>query len=373
MERNELRSGFTTGSCAAAAAKAACFMLLTGIRKESVTILTPKGVPFVAEIQGIEIRENSVRCAVRKDGGDDPDVTTGAMITAEVALTEGKGVVILAGEGVGHVTRPGLDQPVGEAAINSVPRRMIREAVHEVAELCDYDGGVQVTVSVPGGEEIARHTFNPRLGIEGGISIIGTTGIVEPLSRQAIIDTIRVELRQKRAEGNQVAFVSPGNYGRAFLSETFGIDIDKSVKCSNFIGETVDMVRELGYEGILLTGHSGKLVKVAGGIMNTHSREADGRMEVLAAAAVREGATREELLAILDSLTTEEAFQILRKSGRIDAVCRRLTDRITYYLDKRAQGELRVGCVLYSTENGTLSATDEALQMIKENKELWNV
>ena len=372
MESRELRSGFTTGSCAAAAAKAACFMLLTGLRKDTVTILTPKGVPFEAKIEDTVTGEDFVRCAVRKDGGDDPDVTTGAMIRAEVTLTDGPGIAIEGGEGVGRVTRPGLDQPVGEAAINSVPRRMIREAVREVMQLCDYGGGIRVTVSVPGGEEIASHTFNPRLGIEGGISIIGTTGIVEPMSRKAIIDTIRVELKQKRAEGNRTAFVSPGNYGRAFMQETFGIELDQSVKCSNFIGETVDMVRELGFRELLLAGHSGKLVKIAGGIMNTHSREADCRMEILAAAAVKEGADTQEVLSILGSLTTEEAFAVMKRSGRLDRVCRRLTERITYYLDKRAEGSLRIGCILYSGESGILSATEEALRMIKENKEHWN-
>ena len=351
-----LRNGFTTGSCSAAAAKAACFMLLTGMIKENISIVTPGGLRFDAEILDICRGEDRVSCAVRKDGGDDPDITTGALIYAEVECCDESGVHIDGGIGVGRVTRPGLDQPVGEAAINSVPRAMITKAVTEVAEICGYSGGIKVTISVPDGVRLAEHTFNPRLGIEGGISIIGTSGIVEPMSSQAILDTIRVELRQKRAEGCSVAFISPGNYGLDFMRETYGVDLDRSVKCSNFIGETIDMVRELGFSGMLLTGHAGKLVKVAGGIMNTHSREADCRMEIIAAAALRAGADRETLNSILDSLTTDEAFDALRSVGLLERVSAGLMEKIAFYLGKRSQGELEIECIMYTKEKGQLAA-----------------
>lgn len=373
MEK-KLRSGFTTGSCAAAASKAAAWMLLTGEEKKSIRIFTPSGRAFDTEILDIQRGKDSVKCAVRKDGGDDPDVTTGALIYADVRLSGSGGVRIDGGEGVGRVTRPGLDQPPGEAAINSVPRSMIRQELADVAEAYSYDGGFEVVISVPGGEEIASRTFNPRLGIEGGISIIGTSGVVEPMSEQAILDTIKVELRQKKAEGCSIAFVSPGNYGLDFMREEYGIDLDRSVKCSNFIGLTIDMVKELGFSGMLLAGHAGKLVKVAGGIMNTHSREADCRMEVIASAAAREGAPSELIRRILDSLTTEEAFVKLRESDRelADRTSARIMDGIISSLRRRAGGELDIECIMYTKENGLIAASAGAGRMIKANGENWN-
>lgn len=370
----KLRSGFTTGSCAAAAAKAAAWMLLTGTEKTDITIITPKGAAFDAKILDINRTGDSVKCAVMKDGGDDPDVTSGTLIYAEVRLSDAKGIRLDGGEGVGRVTRPGLDQPVGAAAINSVPRAMIKQEITEVAELCGYDGGFDVIISAPEGEEIASRTFNPRLGIEGGISIIGTSGVVEPMSEQAILDTIRVELRQQRAEGCKVAFTSPGNYGQDFMKVNYGMDLDRSVKCSNYIGLTVDMIKETGFEGMLLTGHAGKLVKVAGGIMNTHSREADCRMEIIAAAAAKEGADTELILGILDCLTTEEAFARLREadSAMAKRTAVRLMESILASLNKRAGGGLRIECIMYTKENGLIAASDGAEAMIRDNREQWN-
>ena len=370
----KLRSGFTTGSCAAAAAKAAAWMLLAGTEKSNISIITPKGAAFDAEILEIKRTADSVKCAVRKDGGDDPDVTTGALIFAEVSLSDEEGIRLDGGEGVGRVTRPGLDQPVGEAAINSVPRAMIKQEVAQVAEAYGYDGGFDVIISVPGGDAIAARTFNPRLGIEGGISIIGTSGVVEPMSEQAILDTIRVELRQQKAEGCKAAFISPGNYGLDFMKETYGMDLDRSVKCSNYIGLTVDMIKELGFESMLLTGHAGKLVKVAGGIMNTHSREADCRMEIIAAAAAKEGADTGLILGILECLTTEEAFAKLREadSQLAERTAERLMSGILASLRRRSGGGLHIECIMYTKENGLIAASDGAEEMIRNNREQWN-
>ena len=349
-------------------------MLLTGGEKRTISLITPSGMTFDAEILDIQRDRDRVSCAVRKDGGDDPDVTTGALIYAEVRTREGEGVSIDGGEGVGRVTRPGLDRPVGEAAINSVPRAMIKREIEETAEACAYDGGFDVIISVPGGEDIAARTFNPRLGIEGGISIIGTSGIVEPMSEQAILDTIRVELRQKKAEGCDTAFVSPGNYGRDFMKESCGLDLDRSVKCSNYIGLTVDMVKELGFRGMLLCGHAGKLVKLAGGIMNTHSREADCRMELTASAAAREGAGTELILSVLDYLTAEEAFSKLREADPelADRTAARLMDGIIDSLRRRAGGDLCMECIMYTKENGLIASSEGAAAMTEANREQWN-
>lgn len=362
-----MRYGFTTGSCAAAAAKAAAYMLLSGRQKNTITIETPKGIPYTAEILEITRGEKAVQCAVRKDGGDDPDITSGALIYAEVSLTDhtrtqatDTRIHIDGGIGVGRVTKPGLDQPVGNAAINHVPREMIAKEVLEVCDLMDYKGNLQVIISVPEGEAIAKQTFNPRLGIVGGISILGTSGIVEPMSNQALLDTIRVELNQRRAEGFDYIAVAPGNYGLDFMKKAYGYDLDKSVKCSNFIGVTIDMAVECGFTRMLLTGHIGKLIKVAGGIMNTHSKEADCRMELLSAFAIHEGAGADVAAKILDCVATEEAVRLLREAGKQQEVMDYAMERIMFYLNKRAGGRMQIDCIMYDNSFGELAKSKEA-------------
>lgn len=381
-----MRYGFTTGSCAAAAAAAACYMLLTGRKKEEMTILTPKGISYTAKLVDISINESSAACAIVKDGGDDPDITTGAHIVAEVAFLQKESlqkeslqkesrqkdktdavqqIIIRGGKGVGRVTKPGLDQPVGEAAINHVPREMIEKEVRRICALCDYNGKLQVTISVPEGEEIAQKTFNPRLGITGGISILGTSGIVEPMSSQALLDTIQVELRQKKAMGQQMIAVTPGNYGLDFMKEAFTYDLDKSVKCSNFIGNTIDMAAETGFCGMLLTGHIGKLVKVSGGIMNTHSKEGDCRMELLAAAALKSGGSKTQALEILEAVTTEEGIRILQEGGNLQKTMQILMEKIMFYLQKRAAGRLQIECMMYANGYGLLAESSGAEAMLE--------
>lgn len=362
-----MRYGFTTGSCAAAAAKAAAYMLLSGRQKNTITIETPKGIPYTADVLEITRGEKAVQCAVRKDGGDDPDITSGALIYAEVSLTDhtrmqatDMRIHIDGGIGVGRVTKPGLDQPVGNAAINHVPREMIAKEVLEVCDLMDYKGNLQVIISVPEGEAIAKQTFNPRLGIVGGISILGTSGIVEPMSNQALLDTIRVELNQRRAEGFDYIAVAPGNYGLDFMKKAYGYDLDKSVKCSNFIGVTIDMAVECGFTRMLLTGHIGKLIKVAGGIMNTHSKEADCRMELLSAFAIHEGAGADVAAKILDCVATEEAVRLLREAGKQQEVMDYAMERIMFYLNKRAGGRMQIDCIMYDNTFGELAKSKEA-------------
>lgn len=370
--KKELRKGFTTGSCGAAAAKAALYMLLTGSVKDEIEIITPGGAVFRTEVEDIFREGNRVRCAVVKDGGDDPDVTTGLHVTAEVCAEERTDgaleIRIEGGPGVGRVTLPGLDQPVGNAAINRVPRQMIEKELSELAELLNFRGRIRVILSVPGGEAAAERTFNPRLGIEGGISILGTTGIVEPMSTRAILDTIRVELNQRKALGDRIAAVSPGNYGLNFMKETYGYDLNRSVKCSNYVGDTVDMVREMDFRGMLLTGHIGKLIKVSGGIMNTHSKEGDARMELLAAGVIRAGGSMDTLRGILNCRVTEEALGIIQaeSSALLRTSMESVMDRILYYLRKRAGEELPVECILYSNEFGLLAASPGAMDMLEE-------
>lgn len=349
-------------------------MLLTGKEKTEITVRTPKGVLYHARIHDIRRTEQAVSCAVEKDGGDDPDVTTGYYVYAnvfckerkEVPWTENRQILIEGGEGIGRVTKPGLDQPVGNAAINHVPRAMIEEAVEEVCQMVDFQGILEVEITVPGGEKLAEKTFNPRLGIVGGISILGTTGIVEPMSEKALLDTISVELRQHRTLGETCIAVSPGNYGLDFMKNAYGYDLDKSVKCSNFIGDTIDMAAEYGFRKMLLTGHIGKLIKVSGGMMNTHSKEGDCRMELFAAAALLEGVPGEKVRQILSSVVTEEGIRILQDTGYLYPVMNRMMDKICFYLEKRAAGRIGIECMMYSKEYGELAASRGARQLLEQ-------
>ncbi|HIW25584.1 MAG TPA: cobalt-precorrin-5B (C(1))-methyltransferase CbiD [Firmicutes bacterium] len=353
-----MKYGFTTGSCAAAASGAAAYMLLTGKTKTDITVETPSGRIFKAAILDIKRSENSVSCAVRKTAGDDPDITDGALIYSEVSIRE-SGFSIDGGKGVGRVTRPGLDQPVGAAAINRVPREMIEKKVSEVCSFTGYSGGLKIIISVPEGERLAEKTFNPKLGIAGGISILGTSGIVEPMSERAFIETIRLELKQKRAEGERRAVISPGNYGREFMKKSYGFDLDRSVKCGNFIGLTVDMAKEEGFGELLLVGHIGKLIKVAGGIMNTHSREADCRMEILASLALLCGADGGTARSILRCALTDEAVEILDEAGIKQAVMDMAVERICGNLERRTE-KMKIECMIFSNKFGELGKSREA-------------
>ena len=355
-EGKRLRLGYTTGSCAAAAAKAAAWMLLTGREKTSVTLHTPKGMDLSLSVEDIHREEGAVSCAIVKDGGDDPDITAGALIYARVSRIPERDVEIDGGFGVGRVTKPGLDQKPGQAAINSVPRRMIRDNLMEVAAALDYRGGFRVEISVPLGEELAKKTFNPRLGIVGGISILGTTGIVEPMSEQALLDTIRVELRQKRTQSDFV-LLTPGNYGSDFIRDSLGIDPRNAVQVSNFIGDALDMCKELDFRGAVLIGHIGKLVKLGGGMMNTHSKYGDCRTEILSAMAGAEGVEAAVISRMLDCVSCDECLHLLEPTGKREAVLNRLLKRIHFHLRSRAGEDFQIECAMFSKEYGLLGKT----------------
>ena len=360
-----LRLGYTTGSCAAAAAKAAAWMLLTGRRKESIRLQTPKGIELNLKVLDIQMLADEARCAIQKDSGDDPDVTRGTLIFAAVRKSATPGVTIDGGEGVGRVTKPGLDQPVGEAAINSVPRQMIEENVREVCMLVGYDGGIDVTISAPGGEALAKKTFNPRLGIEGGISILGTTGIVEPMSEQALLDTIHVELRQRRENGADYILLAPGNYGADYIRDFIGLDPKTAVLTSNFIGDSLEFCKEFGFHGALLIGHIGKFVKLAGGMWNTHSKFGDCRMELLAAHAASLGLRPEKVSELLSCVMCDDALRILKEEQLYDAVLACLAGRIEFHLQHKC-GEMEIGAMVFSKEYGRLCQTSCAQALLQK-------
>ena len=365
--RKKLRTGYTTGTCAALAAKAAAEYWLSGKMPQTVSVDTPKGVKITVCPMDGGRDDTGAMCWVRKDGGDDIDATHGMRIGARVEPLSAPetGVLIEGGEGVGVVTKPGLDQPVGNAAINRVPRAMISQAVQDVCIRHHHKNAFRVVIFAEGGCEIAKKTFNPHLGIVGGISILGTSGIVEPMSVQALVDTIDLCEKQAAALGKKHLILTPGNYGESFLQENrIASDAVATVKCSNFIGEALDMAAEYGFSTVLLVGHVGKLVKLAGGIMNTHSRWADCRTELICAHAAVCGAGRVLCQELMQAATTDACLELLGKAGLQEQVMDSLLAAIQAHLERRAAGAYRVGAVLFSNEHGELGRTKETEDLI---------
>ena len=368
VERSEknLRMGYTTWKlccgCGKSSSQNAVFWEKRSVR---FSLMTPKGIRLYLDVEDILRMKDKVRCAIRKDAGDDPDVTDQILVYAEVSKTEGKQITLDGGVGVGRITRKGLEQDIGDAAINKVPRAMIREAVEKEKERGGYTGGLSVIISIPDGAELAKKTFNPRLGIEGGLSVLGTTGIVEPMSEKALTDTIFLEMKMLRENGNEYCYLVPGNYGSDFLKEALGYDGNLAVKCSNYIGESIDHAVRLGMKGILLIGHVGKLIKVAAGVMNTHSRQADCRMEVFASHAAMAGADPETVKKIMESITTAEMTELLEKEQLLGQVMDSVMKRIAFYLKHRGGESLRVEAIVFSNENGILGETSGAEELLE--------
>ena len=365
VDGKKLRYGYTTGTCAAAAAKGATIFLLTGWAPAAVQIHPPKGIDLTLPMEEAKREGNAARCAVRKFSGDDPDVTDGALIVATASVSATPGVHIDGGEGVGRVTKPGLKVPVGEAAINPGPRARIEQAVNEALEETEPVSGLDVVISVPEGAALAAKTFNPRLGILGGISILGTSGIVEPMSEEALVDSIRLEIRQRKALGETRLILAPGNYGTDFLRDTLGVSEDRIVKISNYVGRALDAAAEAGFAEVLLAGHIGKLIKLSGGIMNTHSREGDGRAELMAAWALKAGADADTARAILACVTTDEMLRILREKGLLAPAMELMAQGIDLYVNARVKGLLTVGVLVFSDGYGPLCATAAAKRWVE--------
>ncbi len=364
--RRRMRCGYTTGTCAAAAARAAAEFLFSKEWPEAVVIETPAGIAVHAEIEETGASADAAWCAVRKDGGDDIDATDSMMIFCEVALQEEPGVQILGGEGIGRVTKPGLDQPVGEAAINSTPRRMIGEQLQAAAVRYGYEGGFRVTVFAPEGAARAQQTYNSVLGVTGGISVLGTSGIVRPMSEEAIVDTIRAEIRVKAAGGLKNLILTPGNIG-ADYTESISLNKTHAAECSNHIGEAIDFAALEGFRSVLLIGHAGKLVKVASGVMNTHSRYADCRMETLSAHAALCGASKETVAGIMACVAVDEAISILEKAGLREPVMTAVMEKMEEHLRRRAGPDLEIGALMFTEKHGFLGKTKEADALLRRH------
>ena len=358
-----LRCGYTTGTCAAAATKASLRALLSKRIDTFETMDVPKGVTIDVPIKSTVVDGNVAESIVVKDGGDDIDATHGMEIVSTVTLTD-SGILIDGGKGIGRVTKKGLDQPPGNAAINSTPRRMITDVIQSLFDEYGYDGGVSVIISAPEGETRALKTFNPNLGIVGGISVLGTSGIVEPMSEKAIIATIHKDMDVRFAEGNKVLVVVPGNYGEKHSESIENVDPDKTVKCSNFIGDMLDHAVDIGAD-IILIGNIGKLVKLAGGIMNTHSRNADSRMEILSAYTALAGGSIELVRDIMKCVSTDDALENIQREGLVQKVSELLMERIDFHMHHRTAGKIRTSAIMFSTQFGLLGKTKDADEMLR--------
>lgn len=419
--QKKLRCGLTTGTCAAACAQAAMLRLLTGQVLPEVTVRLPESrknpentrvtLPVYPTADG--------GFATRKDAGDDPDVTNGTEIRAYVqvcdvvsvpagafASADGR-LYLTGGMGVGRVTKPGLEQAVGQSAINRVPRQMIFDAVQQVLEDFGEDACTTcylITISVPAGVELAQRTFNPMLGIEGGISILGTTGIVEPMSEAAIVATIESLIRQVLAmedaavsgtetlrkeevsasHGKQTASTDrgrkddgdigrrkrrilavPGNYGQRYVEQQLGLRGVPVVEVSNYIGEAIDLAVSYGATDFLLVGNVGKLVKLAAGIMNTHSRVADGRWEIFAAHLALCGGTRAQVAAMREATTTEEMLTRLEEMGLRAQVMASIMGEIEAHMAHRIRGQMDFGVIVYSERFGRVGETTDTERLLE--------
>lgn len=362
----ELKTGYTTGTCAAAASKACAIMLLSNEIINQVSITLPNSQQLILLISDVIFEKNSVTCAVTKYAGDDPDVTDGMKIFSKVKKTD-SGFSLDGGIGIGRVTKAGLSCKVGEAAINPVPKKMIQDSVQKITKKFNYNNGLGVLIFAPNGVEIAKKTFNSRLGIIGGISILGTSGIVEPMSENAIIETIKLEISLRKQD--DILFIAPGNYGLDFAKKTLGLNIDSAVKCSNFIGETLDFASYCGFEKILLVGHIGKLVKLAGCIMNTHSKNADCRNEIFSAHSALCGADKNVAFRIMNAISTDEIHNILYENNLCEKVYSSILEKILFHINFRVSNKIKVEVLVFSNENGILMQSDNATDFIKQIKE----
>ena len=332
----KLREGFTTGSCAAAASLACCLWQRNGVCPERVEICVPEGRSYAPEI----IQHDDGSCGVIKFSGDDPDITNGMEIISKVDVSDSVGPVTFeAGDGVGIITEPGLKIPVGGAAINPVPRRMIEDAVRSVFP----ENAAVVTISIPGGRETARNTFNPRLGIKDGLSVLGTSGIVRPMSEEALRDALYEELKMRVIQGKKSLVFTFGNQGETVMRSL--LPDSCIVQVSNEIGFMLDSARELGVEKLIIGGHPGKMTKIAAGIMQTHSHTADGRREAIITQLALMGANIGLVRDVYASVTTDAAETHISAAG-MDAVWDKIASAAREYCTSRVRGDIEIGIII---------------------------
>lgn len=395
IDGKKYRRGYTTGSCATAVSKAAVYMLLTNEKIDTVNIDTPKGIYLSIPVVSSEIKKNEDTgeiysiCSVEKDGGDDIDATNGIEIFAKATWVyedeidkseknfsfEGDGFCVFSGDGVGIITKKGLSVEPGRPAINPVPQKMIAKEVESVLKasgenvlndknsLDNRKKVIKITIFIPKGEEVANKTFNPRLGIVGGISIIGTSGIVEPMSDDGWKKSLSIELNMKKELGMDKIILVPGNHGESFISDRIG-ENSSVVRTSNFLGYMLMEAKRMGFKKILLAGHIGKFIKLSAGIFNTHSKVADARNEILIANLALMGASTELVRKIDSCLTTEEATDIVYENGFgevFDIICEKCKKRAEMHVDN----EIEIEVFIFKMDKTVLGKSKNAEEMLE--------
>lgn len=360
-----LRFGYTTGACAAAGVKAA-LLFAAGEDWQIVEISALDGTLLEIPIKGVQRGEDgAVTAEVVKFSGDDPDITNGVSVFTTLKAVPGlEELSFMAGEGIGRVTKPGLSVPVGEPAINPGPRELIRRVVREMT---GKETGYLVTIAIPAGKELSKQTLNPVLGIEGGISVIGTTGVLRPMSEEAFKESLVPQIEVAIAGGCKELVFVPGKIGERVATD-WGLPRAAMVQTSNFIGYMLEAAERLGIRRLLLFGHIGKLAKVAAGIFYTHNRIGDARLETLAAYAAAEGLDSERTERILSANTTEDALTVLREKDEAfeRCVCDRIAARASARAERYLFGKLQVGTVMVTLQ-GELLGMDKAAQDIGQS------
>jgi cobalt-precorrin-5B (C1)-methyltransferase len=361
-----MRSGITTGTCAAAATKAA-LLAWKGESPTIVDVTSPQGHLIKVEIATSQRLSTGGKASVIKDAGDDPDVTHGTTISAEIEINTANEIILQAGIGVGIVTKPGLSVAVGQPAINPGPRKMIMQAIQDALPA---GHGVTVTISIPEGEKLAKRTLNSTLGIIGGLSIIGTTGIVEPMSEEAFKNSLSPQISMVRALGYDEVVFAPGKMGQDIAIKRYNLPTETVIQTSNFVGHMLESAVQYGIKQVLLFGHLGKLVKVAAGIFHTHNRVADARFETLAAYMASLGAPQQAIQEVLLCNTTEAAMPIIAQY-QLNDVYRIIAERVSIRAERYVFGDLKVGTAMITLQGDLLAVDDTAREI--GGKLGWNI
>lgn len=399
IDGKKYRRGYTTGSCATGASKAAVYMLITKNRINTINIDTPKGIPLSLKVDNINISDTFVECSIKKDGGDDIDAThtmdiyaraeivskndknkeyltlkdiDGLSNNSESQIELYKFIRVYGGIGIGVVTKKGLSVDVGKPAINPTPLKMINHEIRNLIgdnfeSILGNNKVLKITIFAPQGEAVAKKTFNPRLGIVGGISIIGTTGIVEPMSDEGWKKSLSIELQMKKEQGLDKIILVPGNHGEQFIREKLNLDIKYVVRTSNFIGYMIKEAQRIGYKKILMAGHIGKFIKISAGIFNTHSKVADARSEILVANLALMGVTYEFLNKINQCLTTEEAVELINNSEYrqvYNILSNKCRERVKQYLNEDSD-DIDVEVIIFSMDKSLLGKSDNTDDLVE--------
>lgn len=373
IDGKKYKRGYTTGSCATAASKAATYMLLTKRKIETINIDTPKGIPLTLDVQNISLNNDYVKCSIKKDGGDDIDATHTMDIYAKAEIIDRENdedIIVCGGYGIGVVTKKGLSVEVGKAAINPTPMKMINYEIkkvigEDISTTLGEGKSLKITISAPKGEEIAKKTFNPRLGIIGGISIIGTTGIVEPMSDEGWKKSLSIELKMKKEQGLDKIILVPGNHGEQFIREKLNLDMKYLVRTSNFIGYMLKEAQRMGYKKILMAGHIGKFIKLSAGIFNTHSKVADARSEILISNLALMKAPYDLLEKINECLTAEEAVEVINENNYTefyDKVSNKCRYKVKQYL---GDDDTEVEVIMFSMDKTLLGKSDNTDSLVE--------